>query len=134
MAQNRIIKAFVSFLSVFALPLSTTFISIIKYINSAHAADTLVVRYGPFTESITLAQLQTAAETGKLPNGYESYTSRLSQIQRNQLIGALQTKIPIGVTTVDRLLNTRIGTTILSDFATAVKRKDTAGVQALRGV
>jgi predicted dienelactone hydrolase len=123
MAQNRIINVFISILSVFAA---------VQHSNSARAADTLVVRFGPFSESITLSELQTAAETGKFPAGYDIYTKRLSEVQRNQLIGALRIKMPIGVTAVDRLLNTRIGTSILSDFTTIVRRDDTAGVQALR--
>lgn len=123
MAQNRIINVVISVLTVFAA---------VQCANSARAADTLVVRLGPFSESITLSELQTAAETGKFPAGYNVYTKRLTEVQRNQLIGALRIKMPIGVTVVDRLLNTRIGNSILSDFTTVVRRKDKAGVQALR--
>jgi predicted dienelactone hydrolase len=123
MAQNRIINLLTSLLTVFTA---------VQYANSARAADTLVVRFGLFSESITLAELQTAAETGKFPASYDIYTKRLSQVQRQQLIGALRIKMPIGVITMDRLLNTRIGTSILSDFTTIVSREDTAGVKALR--
>ncbi len=98
----------------------------------ATAADKLVIRFGGFSESITLAELQAIAETGKFPDGYEIYTKRLSQLQRTQVISALRTNMPISVVTVNNLLSTRIGTTILRDLTTVIKREDTAGLQALR--
>ncbi|MGF1939034.1 MAG: alpha/beta hydrolase [Nostoc sp. ChiQUE02] len=100
--------------------------------TSVIAADTVVVRLGLFTESISLAELQKAAKTGKLPGSLQSYTKGLSEQQRRFLLGALGTNIPMNVVTVNRLVNTQIGTTILNDFATALARKDKAGVQALR--
>ncbi|MBN4002119.1 alpha/beta hydrolase [Nostoc sp. LPT] len=100
--------------------------------TSAIAADTVVVRLGLFTESISLAELQKAVKTGKLPGSLQSYTKGLSQEQRRFFLGALGMNIPMNVVTLDRLINTQIGTTILNDFATALARKDKAGVQALR--
>ncbi|MBE8967758.1 alpha/beta hydrolase [Nostocales cyanobacterium LEGE 12452] len=96
--------------------------------TSAIAADTVVVRLGLFTESITLTELQKAVKTGKLPGSLQS----LSEEQRRFFLGALGMNIPMNVVTLDRLINTQIGTTILNDFATALARKDKAGVQALR--
>ncbi|MEH2150856.1 alpha/beta hydrolase [Nostoc sp.] len=100
--------------------------------TSAIAADTIVVRLGLFTESISLAELQNAAKTGELPGSLQSYTKGLSEQQRRVFLGALGMNIPMNVVTLDRLINTQIGTTILNDFATALARKDKAGVQALR--
>ncbi len=100
--------------------------------NSATAADTVVVRFGLFAESISVADLQTAAETGKFPRNLESFTNKLSERDRNFILGALRTKLPLNVVTISRLLNTQIGTTILNDLATALVRKDQAGAQALR--
>ncbi|MDZ8051891.1 MAG: alpha/beta hydrolase [Aulosira sp. ZfuVER01] len=100
--------------------------------TSAKAADTVIVRFGPFTESISVADLQTAAETGEFPRDLEFYTNSLSEQQRRLVLGALRTKVPLNVVTISRLLNTQIGTTILNDLATAVVRKDRAGAQALR--
>ncbi|MEH2154099.1 alpha/beta hydrolase [Nostoc sp.] len=100
--------------------------------TSAIAADTIVVRLGLFTESISLAELQNAAKTGELPGSLQSYTKGLSEKQRRIFLGALGMNIPMNVVTLDRLINTQIGTTILNDFATALARKDKAGVQALR--
>jgi predicted dienelactone hydrolase len=100
--------------------------------TSVQAAETVVIRFGEFAESISLAELQTMATTGKFPDGYGIYTKRLSEQQRLQIIGALRTDIPVGVVTMNRLLNTPVGTTILNDLAKAIVRKDTSGVQAIR--
>ncbi|MDZ8105078.1 MAG: alpha/beta hydrolase [Nostoc sp. DedQUE12a] len=98
----------------------------------AKAADTVVVRFGLFTESITLAELQKAAKTGEFPRSLQPYTKRLSQEQREFFLGALNMNLPLKVTTVNGLVNTQIGTSILNDLATALAREDKAGVQALR--
>ncbi|BDI17028.1 hypothetical protein ANSO36C_28300 [Nostoc cf. commune SO-36] len=90
------------------------------------------MRLGLFTESISLAELQKAAKTGELPQSLQSYTQGLSEEQRRSFLGALGMNIPMNVVTLDKLINTQIGTTILNDFATALARKDKAGVQALR--
>ncbi|MFN6483016.1 MULTISPECIES: alpha/beta hydrolase [unclassified Nostoc] len=100
--------------------------------TSAIAADTVIVRLGLFTESISLAELQKAAKTGELPGSLQPYTKKLSEEQRRFFLGALDMNIPMNVVSVDKLANTQIGTTILNDFATALARKDKAGVQALR--
>ncbi|MEA5601732.1 alpha/beta hydrolase [Nostoc sp. UHCC 0252] len=100
--------------------------------SSAIAADTVVIRLGLFTESISLAELQKAAKTGELPESLQPYAKRLSEQQRRFFLGALGMNIPMNVVTINRLVNTQIGTTILNDFATALAREDKAGVQALR--
>jgi predicted dienelactone hydrolase len=100
--------------------------------TSAIAADTVVVRLGLFTESISVTELQESARTGELPESLQPYAKGLSDKQRRFFLGALGMNIPINVVTVNNLFNTQIGTTILHDFATALARKDNAGVQALR--
>ncbi|MEH2009938.1 alpha/beta hydrolase [Nostoc sp.] len=100
--------------------------------TSAIAADTVVVRLGLFTESISLAELQKAAKTGELSGSLQPYVKKLSEQQRRFFLGALGMNVPMSVVTVNKLVNTQIGTTILNDFATALARKDKAGVQALR--
>ncbi|MCC5641693.1 alpha/beta hydrolase [Nostoc sp. CHAB 5824] len=100
--------------------------------TSAIAADTVVLRFGLFTETISLAELQEAAKTGELPGSLQPYVKGLSEQERRFFLGALGMNIPMNVVTINRLVNTQIGTTILNDFATALARKDKAGVQALR--
>ncbi|MBF2063920.1 MAG: alpha/beta hydrolase [Calothrix sp. C42_A2020_038] len=99
-------------------------------IGIAQAADSVLLRFGLFTERVTLSELQQIAQTGKFPYGI--YAKALSQQQRHQIVTALRTKIPINVVTVNNLLNTRIGTTILNDLSTVIRRNDEARFQALR--
>ncbi|MBD2409687.1 dienelactone hydrolase [Nostoc calcicola FACHB-389] len=100
--------------------------------TSAKAADTVVVRYGLFTESISLADLQRAAKTGQLPGSLQPFAKGLSEQQRQFFLGALNINLPLNVVTVNGLVNTQIATSILNDLATVLARKDKAGVQALR--
>jgi predicted dienelactone hydrolase len=100
--------------------------------TEAKAAETVVLRYGLLAESVSLAELQKAAEIGDFPGGFELYGRRLPTQQRRFLLNTLKMPIQMNVVTVNRLLNTQIGTTILNDLSTAVYRKDKAGVQAIR--
>ncbi|QYX34339.1 alpha/beta hydrolase [Sphaerospermopsis torques-reginae] len=100
--------------------------------TSAQAADKLVVRYGPLEESASLADLKKTAETGELPDSLGTYTKRLNEKQRSFLVQGLKARIPVNVVTLNRLLNTQLGQTILHDISTALDRKDEAGVQAVR--
>lgn len=101
-------------------------------VNSAQAAERLVLRFGPFSESASLEELREAAAAGELPKSLEFYTKRLSDQQRQMFIQALQAKIPFNTITLSRLLNTQIGTLVLKDISQAFIRQDEAGVQAIR--
>ncbi|MEI3649364.1 MAG: alpha/beta hydrolase [Dolichospermum lemmermannii FEM_B0920] len=101
--------------------------------TSAQAADTVVIRYGPLEESVSLEELKKSTETGKLPASLATYTKRMTEEQRRFLVEGLKIRIPINVITLDRLINTQIGTTILSDVSTAISRRDQAGLQAMKG-
>ena len=127
MASNwKNFKIVVSFLGAIAL---TQFWG---FNTSVRAADTVVLRFGPFAESISLEELQNTADTGKFPTGLELYTGRISEDQSRFFVRLLRTKVPIDVVTVNSLLNTQMGITILNNVSQAVVRKDDAGVQALR--
>jgi predicted dienelactone hydrolase len=101
--------------------------------TSAQAADTVVIRYGPLEESVSLEELKKSTETGKLPASLATYTKRMTEEQRRFLVEGLKIRIPINVITLDRLINTQIGTTILSDVSTAISRRDQVGLQAMKG-
>ena len=79
------------------------------------AAETVVVRYGAFAESISITELKNVAKTGEFPDSFKSYTGKLSKEQRDLIVGALRAKIPINVAAMSNLLNTQIGSTILED-------------------
>ncbi|MFO0139957.1 MAG: alpha/beta hydrolase, partial [Aphanizomenon sp.] len=101
--------------------------------SSAQAADTVVIRYGPLEESASLKELKKSTETGELPASLGTYTQKMTEEQRRFLVEGLKIQIPINVITLDRLISTQIGTTILSDVSTAITRPDQAGLQAMRG-
>ncbi|MDZ8092867.1 MAG: alpha/beta hydrolase [Nostoc sp. DedQUE05] len=128
MGNWRSLKTVAGLFSALVLPAVGIALTQLGANTSAIAADTVVVRFGLFTESISLTELQKAVKTGKLPGSLQS----LSEEQRRFFLGALGMNIPMNVVTLDKLINTQIGTSILSDFATALARKDKAGVQALR--
>ena len=92
----------------------------------------MVVRYGLFAESISIAELEKIAQTGIFPHRFKSYTNQLSESQRDLILGALKAKIPINVATMRNLLNTQIGTTILEKLTTVIHQQDDGGTQALR--
>ncbi|NJK77236.1 MAG: alpha/beta hydrolase [Microcoleus sp. SU_5_6] len=101
-------------------------------IHPAKAAETVVIRKGILASSISVADLRELAATGKVPERLQAYANLLSAEQRSQVFAALQAKIPLNVAGLSNLLNTQIGTAILADLATALPRRDGAGVEALR--
>ncbi len=107
-------------------------ISTFSGIAPVQAAETLVVRKGILESSISVADLRSLVETGKVPDGLQSYANLLSSEQRSQIFGALKAKIPLNVVGLSSLLNTRVGTAILADLTTVIPRRDGAGVEALR--
>lgn len=96
------------------------------------AAQKIVLRYASLSQSIDVKELRNLAETGTIPESLKSYAKRLSPQQRNLVIEALKTSIPINIVTLSKLLNTRMGMIILSDLATITPREDYAGTIALR--
>jgi predicted dienelactone hydrolase len=100
--------------------------------TSAKAAETLVVRYGLLEESVSIDELKITAQTGKLPDSLGTFTKRMTEEQRRALVGSLRAKVPMNVVTLDKLINTQIGNTILSDISTIFKRQDDAGVKAMK--
>ncbi|BAT54143.1 hypothetical protein NOS3756_31080 [Nostoc sp. NIES-3756] len=125
--KGKSIKVFTGLLS------TLTLTQILATNTPVKAAETVVVRFGLFAESIPVTDLKKAAETGEFPRSLDLFTRRLSEQQRRTVIRALRIRVPLNVVTISRLLNTQIGTTILNDLSTAVAREDQAGATALRG-
>jgi predicted dienelactone hydrolase len=96
------------------------------------AETVVVVRKGILKLSISVADLRELAETGKVPQKLQAYANLLSSQQRSQIFRALQAKIPLNVVALTNLLNTSIGTAILTDLSTVIPRRDGGGVEALR--
>ncbi|MEG3906382.1 alpha/beta hydrolase [Microcoleus sp. w2-18bC1] len=100
--------------------------------SSAKAAETVVVRKGILESSISVEDLRELAETGKVPAKLQAYANLLSEEQRSKIFRALQAKIPLNVVGLSNLLNTGIGTAILTDLTTVIPRRGGGGVEALR--
>lgn len=100
--------------------------------STVKAAETLVLRYGLLEESASVADLKIAAETGKLPESLETFTKRMTQEQRQAFLGGLRAKIPISVIALDRLINTQIADTILSDLLPVINRSGQGGLSAMK--
>lgn len=100
--------------------------------NPVKVAETVVVRKGFLELSISVADLRSLVETGKVPDRLQTYANLLSGEQLSQIFGALQAKIPLNVVGLSNLLNTDVGTAILADLTTVILRRDGAGIEALR--
>jgi predicted dienelactone hydrolase len=100
--------------------------------TSAKAAETVVLRYGVWEESISVTDLQSIAVTGQVPQKYKVYTNKFPSEKRQKFLEALQTKIGVNFVTLSRLLYTSVGSTILQDFSKLTFREDNTGMQALR--
>ncbi|MEH1814964.1 MAG: alpha/beta hydrolase [Nostoc sp.] len=116
-------------IGLFCTLFTTYYISLNTY---AKAAETVVLRYGQWEESISVTNLQSIAETGQVPEKYKVYTNKFPLEERQKFLKALQTESRVNFVTLSRLLNTSVGSTILRDFARLTSRNDDAGMQALR--
>lgn len=96
------------------------------------AAETVVIRYGPFTRSVSVADLQTYAETQKASPQLKSLLRSVGSESRQTVQEFLQVKVPLNVVAVDRLLRTEFGEKFLSETAQATVRRDDAGIPAIR--
>ncbi len=96
------------------------------------AAEAVAVRYGLFSQSVTIADLQQYAETGQVAIALQIFLRFLSREEQVALRQALQTQIPINLVALDRVLNGATGQRFLAQVAEADDRQDGAGVQALR--
>ncbi len=99
---------------------------------SAKAAENVVLRYGLLEESISVTDLQSITQTGKVPQKYKVYTNKFPPENRQKFLETLRKKIPVNFVTLSRLLYTPVGSTILQDFSKLTFREDNAGMQALR--
>ncbi|RUR74480.1 hypothetical protein PCC6912_52550 [Chlorogloeopsis fritschii PCC 6912] len=96
------------------------------------AAEEIVIRYGLFEESLSVADLRKYAETQQVSDDLKSILGYLSSQQQQKLQKVLQMKIPLGVVALDKLVNSETGKIALNFVAPAIARRDNAGIQALR--
>lgn len=108
-----------------------TFISIFSSSFSL-AAEKIVFRYGLLEQSVTVANIRKYAETQQISADLASFLSYLNSKQQQRLLKALQSKIPLGTVTIDKLVNSETGEKTLNFLVPAIARRDEAGIQALR--
>jgi len=96
------------------------------------AAEAITVRYGLFTQSVSISDLHQYAETGTASIALQNFLRYLRREEQTALRSALQTEIPVNLVALDRVLNAPTGQRFLAQLAQADDRRDQAGVQALR--
>jgi len=101
-------------------------------LTPSFAAEEIAFRYAIFEESLSVKDLRTYAETQKASSTLKQLLGFLAPEERAAVQEVLQVKLPLNVVTVDKVLDTELGKKILSKVAKVTKRRDKAGVQALR--
>lgn len=86
---------------------------------SASAAETVVLKYGPFARSVSVDSLISYASTGKATGNLASLLSVVKSDQRESMAGLLKAKLPFGVVQTDQLIRSPIGDQFLKEIATA---------------
>lgn len=99
---------------------------------SVQAAQTVIVRRGSSTKSISLADLKTLAETGTVSPSLQAYARNLRPEQRNQILSALKANLNISPVAVRSFLDTPVGNTLVSELTQATIRPDRLGELAVK--
>jgi hypothetical protein len=122
-ASLRLLQSFV-FLGMFSAGLGMG--------TSAIAAETVVVKYKIFRESIPVSELAEFAQTGEISSGLRSYLNA-SQQKPEDIRRVLREEINVNVVTLDRALNSPVGNLLLDQISLAVHPpENTASRQAIR--
>jgi Alpha/beta hydrolase of unknown function (DUF1400) len=99
---------------------------------AALAAENVVLRYGIFERSVSVADLTTFAETGKRSRDLRAYI-RASKQDPAKIRQTLTDKVDVNVTTVDRILNSPVGDVALNQLSQYIYTSSrTADKEALR--
>jgi Alpha/beta hydrolase of unknown function (DUF1400) len=100
---------------------------------AALAAENVVLRYGIFERSVSVADLTNFAETGKRSRDLRAYI-RASKQDPAKIRQTLTDKVDVNVTTVDRVLNSPVGDVALNQLSQYIYTSSrTADKEALRG-
>jgi hypothetical protein len=99
---------------------------------AAIAAENVVLRYGIFERSVSVADLTNFAETGKRSRDLRAYI-RASKQDPAKIRQTLTDKVDVNVTTVDRVLNSPVGDVALNQLSQYIYTSSrTADKEALR--
>lgn len=97
-------------------------------LTSAQAAQTIVLRRGSAVRSLSVADLKTFAETGKISPSLENAARILTSQQKSLVQDVLKTKLNLDVVATSDLLDTEVGNNLASLLASATPRADNVGV------
>jgi hypothetical protein len=84
-----------------------------------HAAETISLEYGPIQRSLPVKDLKSFAETKK-PSGLLADLITFAQQTPEAVHGLLTATVPIKVTTMDRMVNSYIGSVILEQVGKVI--------------
>lgn len=96
------------------------------------AAESVVIRQGFIYATVSVKDLKEFAETGKVPVGLLGYFSFLKPEQKQQALGALNIKIKIKDETVEEIVNSQVGTRLLTDIDTIISADKSQGGVAIK--
>jgi lysophospholipase L1-like esterase len=96
------------------------------------AAETVVLRYGLLEATIPVADLQDYAATQRVSPALHNVLRFLSREDQSALRELLQAKLPADRVTLDRILNSPIGSKFLTQAGSALADGESIGVPALR--
>jgi hypothetical protein len=114
--------------------LSTTIALFILTILSpaAIAAEQVILKYNIFERSVSVEELTTFAETGKLSRDLKTYM-RTSKQDPKKIRETLTDKVEVNVTTLDRVLNSIVGNVVLEQLSQYIYTSSrTADKEAMR--
>jgi lysophospholipase L1-like esterase len=96
------------------------------------AAQRLTVRYGSFEQGIQIADLHRYAETQQASPALAGMLQYLDSDAKKGLQPLLQARYPVNVAVLDKVLDTKVGQSFLTQAAGAIAPADPSNIQALR--
>lgn len=101
-------------------------------VGPARAAERLVLRYGPFSGAIAIADLEALADRGELSPALEGYLT-LGKQSPETIRTILNQSVPVNATWLDRQLDSPWGAALLQEVEAGIQApKGTDSRQALR--
>lgn len=107
-------------------------IALLLPLSPAWAAESVLLKFLIFRESISVSELSTFAETGELSPTLNAYMAMSKQDPQN-VQAILTQSVPVNLIMMDRVLNTPVGDIILDRLSEAIHTpSNQANRQALR--
>jgi hypothetical protein len=102
-------------------------------ISEVEAADTAIIKYGVFQESVSVPELSHFAETGELSSSLKAYL-KMANKEPEQLRQALTEQVTVKAVTLSKFLNSFLGEMLLDQMSEVIHTpSQSASREALRG-